>query len=529
MKSLLLILNLIFKNSQMCILNLFGKVLKDRNKLVITISLIVLISIPKVKIYSQEILNSNDVKLKAPLKIEWEYKTNSILLNQNISGNICYVNTINGIQANSLSDGKELWSYDFPKDKGISSVVTFSDKNAVYISYKKNSSSITLIDLSTGKEKWNLQSDKIWYKPAAMLNDDYVLCLNGPPEEWNELETYFDMKLENSKLTAFKIEDGNQAWETPMEDSQSELLKLVPNYLFVSFDLRGSKSNKILCISLKDGKQKWEYNPSGLFGKALIGGIKVINNAVYTYPQYGGAGQLARVDINSGDERWYVKQIEKQRNFFLFDNTIYNSSKDWQSFAASDGDDLFSKDLRKSSFFIGSLFLNLGANIVGTFVGSFLGKSLAGLIIASSALIVVSIPYLLYEKDSKEPRFIPTLFLFNELQIEDIANNKGLFSVVRTEDEVYYISANLNEDDDEVVEKTFLKEATDFCLSNGTNENSIFATSKGKIYSLSIKDGSIDWMRDYSNGDNETSLGLIMQKDKMYLFTDKRVCLLINE
>lgn len=480
-----------------------------------------LILITNFNLYSQQILNSTDVKIKAPLKFVWEYKTNSILLNQKFSGNNCYVNTMTGIQAISLADGKQIWNYDFPKDKSISSVVTFSDKYGVYINYKKHNSTLTLIDLSTGKEKWTLKSKEVWYKPAAMLNDNFVICFAGSPKDWNDLKEYFDMKLDESRISAFKIEDGKLAWETLLEDNESDLLEVTNEYVFASFDFSSSgPKNKILCFTAKDGNQKWEYDPSGMSTKVMIGGLKVFNNDVYTFPEYGGTGQLARVDINSGDEKWNIS-IPGQRSFISQGKKIYNSSMVWQCIKPSSGDKVFTKSLIKSSFSLGGLVSLMGSNM---FANTFIGK-----LVISVTNIASGIAGLFPEGEDVAPVFIPTQYLFNGLQIEDVANDKGLFSIVRNEDEVKFVSMSLKENDDKRIEKKFPKSAKDLSLSNGSSESSIFATSKGKVYSLKITDGTIEWEKDFSNGVKETSLGLIIYNDKIYLFTDGKVSQLMNE
>ncbi|MBS1551805.1 MAG: PQQ-binding-like beta-propeller repeat protein [Bacteroidetes bacterium] len=474
-----------------------------------------------INLQSQQILNSADVKIKSPLKSVWEFKTNSTLLNQKITGGNCYINTLSGIQAISLTDGKQIWNYDFPKDKSISSVVTFSDKYGAYINYRKNSSSLILIDLSNGKEKWNIKSREIWHKPAAMLNDKFVICLNGPPKDWNDLIEYFDMKLDESRISAFKTEDGKLAWETMLEDNESDLLEVTNDYAFVSYDFSSSgPKNKIKCFTSKEGNLKWDYNPSGMSSKVMIGGVQIFNNDVYTFPQYGGSGQLARININSGDEKWNVSVFD-QRSFIPSGKTIFNSSMVWQNINPGNGDKVFAKSLKKSSFSLGSLF--------SVMAGKLFGQSFIGAIIGLAAITGSHIAGLFPEGDDTAPEFIPTQYLFRGLQTEDVANNKGLFSVVKDDEEVKFISMNLKSDDDKKTEKKFPKSANDLSLSNGTNENSIFATSKGKVYSLKIPDGSVEWEKDFSNGVKETSLGLIINNDKMYLFTDGKISMLISE
>lgn len=422
-----------------------------------------------------------------------------------------------GLQAISLSDGKQIWNYDFSKERGISSVITFSDKYGVYISYKSNLSTITLVDLSSGKEKWSVKSNKIWHKPAAMLNNNFVISITGPPKDWNDLNEYDEMELDDAKLTAYKIEDGSIKWEIELSDEKSDLLAITNENAFISFDFDFSDSglpkNKVKCFSATAGNEIWEYDPSGMVNKVMVGGLFIFNNDVYTYPQYGGNGQIAKVDLKNGAEKWN-NSVFNQRSFIPMGSNLYNSSSAWQGFKASSGDELFIKSLVKSSFSFGDL------------IGSMFGSSAIGLLVGSVANIATTIAGL-FPEEGQALTFIPTQYLFDQLWIEDVVNDRGIFSIVRVDGKVTFVSMSDKGTDEKKIVKKFPAGAKDLSLSNGTNDNSIFATSKGKVYSINISDGSIGWEKDFAIGN--TSIGIVIYHDKMLLFTDKVIAQLENE
>ncbi len=164
--------------------------------------------------YAQEILNTVDVKIKTKYKSNWAYEYDDDLLNEQIIGDVVYINTLKSITAVSATDGKELWKYTFPINKGINSPAAIRGKYAVFTSYyynKKNdvgSSFLTVIDLTTGKEKWSLKANDKFYNEYFEIYDEnlYVIC--GNLSDWREYDDYYKIIPEEPKVLAFNLNDG---------------------------------------------------------------------------------------------------------------------------------------------------------------------------------------------------------------------------------------------------------------------------------------------------------------------------------
>lgn len=478
-------------------------------------TILLIISLAEIS-YSQEIYNSSDVKLKSPLKQSWNFKSDGLILNEHFAGDVCYLNTILSVTAVSTKDGSQIWKHEFPKDKSISSVVTFNDKYGVYLNYKKGESAIILIDLATGKEKWKVKSKTEWHKPTPFLNDKFAIVLAGEPKDWESKNDYFEMDLSSSKLTAYNLNDGKVAWQSEINDEESDLLSVTNEYAYMSFDFdvadNGLPKNKLNAFSAVDGKELWDYNPSGMTNKVFIGGVTVFNNALYTYPEYGGNGQIARIDLKSGDEKWNFG-VYGQREVFFTNENIYSCSNTWIASKLSNGDKQFTKVFIKESFWKG-----MGTAFGSAFANSFIGRMVS---------TVGNIASLFTSSTNEKITFIPTQQWFVNLLRENLANDKGLFSIYTGEDypKVFLMS---NKSDENIIEYKYTVKTKDLCMANGTNDNHLFLSSKGKVFTMDISTGKVDWEMDFSNGAT-TSFGLIIKNDKMYLFTDKGVSQLVNE
>lgn len=274
------------------------------------VTVVVLLSCPL--LYCQNIYNSSDVKFKAPLKQNWAYKTSNVILNQIITETVCFINTLDGINAISLSNGKELWKYTYPAKPVLSSVVTFSNEFAVYITYNYDeqteigTSALILVELANGKEKWIKKFEETWYKPTPFLDDKNVYCIAGPPDDWEENKDYNKMELYKATIFAFSLEDGKIIWQQDLWDDESELIKVEDNQLFVIHDFdvsdSGKPKNKLSCFSALDGAEIWKYNPSGMITKAFIGNVHIRNNIVYACPLKGTLNSISAISLESGKE-----------------------------------------------------------------------------------------------------------------------------------------------------------------------------------------------------------------------------------
>ncbi len=157
-----------------------------------------------IKTIGKNIYSSSNVKLIPPLKQNWTYRSNDIILNQKIIDDKCYLNTLKGISVISLIDGSELWNYSYPNNPVIPSVVTFTNKYAAFLSYEylsneeKGNSKFYLVDMETGKEKWVKSFENIWYKPTILLNENCVFVVGGLPDDWKKLEDYYEMELDEA-------------------------------------------------------------------------------------------------------------------------------------------------------------------------------------------------------------------------------------------------------------------------------------------------------------------------------------------
>lgn len=477
-------------------------------------------------IYSQNIYNSADVKLKAPLKQNWEYKTTETILNQITTKDYIFFNTVKEISAISTADGKLVWSYIFPKERGINSVVTFSEKYAVFTSYKyddkseKGTSSLTLVDLPSRKEKWSLKSNEIWYEEPAVITTNSIICLSGPPKDWKEIKKYYEMEFDDLYLTAFSLNDGKQLWKTEIDDKFSVLLSANDDYCFLSFDFdyadSGEPKNKLVCYSSKDGKLLWDYNPSGIIQKVMIGGIVCDKDVIYTHPPYGFNGQIAKVDVKSGEEKWN-RSISGFRELFVNSSDIICSSSYWYGLKANSGDILYAKKLIHRSLFSGIS--------LGSVLGNIFGKSIFGAILGTIGNIIeICTPF-----NNGELTFIPTQFMWTNLMGTDVVNDMGLYSIDVNKDEIQFIIMNKKDKDDNQIIYTFNQSTDDVFMANGCSPTNGFVTTGGKVYSINLSDGKSLWNKDFSGGSKATSLGLLIKDDKMYLFTSIGISQLINE
>lgn len=469
---------------------------------------------------SQNIYKSADVKIKAPLKKNWEYKTDAIILNQRIVNDVCYLNTMNGITAVSLKDGNAIWNYKFPKERGISSVVTFSDKYGVYISYKKGSSALTLVDLSNGKEKWSNKSKENWHKPPAVINDKYVFCIVGEPDDWEKIKDYYDMELSyNEKIAAYNLNDGKESWEHWLDDEESDIICVESDYLFYVFNFDDDPPmNELKCISSKDGSELWEYDPSGMISKQMIGNVKLYKNYAITSPPNGLRGSIELLKLRDGEDIWsegsYADDINIMNDKIIgYANCVHKHGDvtSWQGFRLSNGNELFHKTIKSSSD-IGAILSNFIPGVIGNILETIEGYK-----------------NLFQSDDDTPPSLIPTREIFTGLIKQGMVNDKGLFSIYEEDGKPRFCIMNMKKNDEKKIEYKFNQKSLDVYLANGGSETSAFVTTKGKVISFNNSNAKVEWEKDFSNGADIISLGLIIRGDKMYMFTLNSLTQLMNE
>ncbi len=480
---------------------------------------------------SANIYNTGEVKLKAPLKQNWSYKTNSIILNQNIVDEICYLNTTEGIVAISLKDGKELWSYSYPGNPIIPSVVTFTNKHAAFLSYEylkggeKGKSKLYLIDLENGKEKWVISFEEVWYRPTVLLNEEYFCVVGGIPNEWEEVNNYYEMELDEAFLYCYSINSGAEVWKIRLDDLKTELLAVFNDKVFLGFDYDikdETPYNKLLCADIQTGEILWDYNPSGLITKSSVGDVILNDNKLYLRPLKGYPGFIAALDPLDGNEIWSNNNSADKLYFRNNKVYAYSANTEWKfsSFSSwycadiAEGDKIFYKELNQSTDFgkmLATAFLNIG--VVAVLVRS--ADNIAGLV----SLFIPS--------DNSIPSIIPTTTLLNGLSNKSVLNDKGLFGIYRKGDSYVFSIINDKPDDDKKIEYEFPEGITDVSIANGTSPNQAFLTYGGRVVLFNIGNCKEEWSKEFSPG--EISLGLIIAGDKLYMFTLQSVSQLVGE
>lgn len=457
-------------------------------------------------------------ELKTPLQNLWSYKLNSPILNAKFNEDVCYINTLNGIHAISLSTGNTLWDYSFPDKPTISSVVTFTNKYGAFLTYSYNEdeekglSSIYVIDLSNGKEIFVEKSDKILYKPTVYIHEDKLYCIGGEPDDWLPLDEFIELELDEANLFKFDIQTKKLISKQMLSDEKSEIIDIQQGYLFLGYDYDYDSStpkNKIKCYSLDKFKLIFDYNPSGIISKSLISRVEVKDNVAYLFPPPTRIGIIASVNLTDGKEIMNESYVGAD-NVFFKDNLLFTYSIgeekyltliSWYVFDLNKNEKLFSKKLSSSTKIeLGDLF--------GAILGRFLGPY---------ALLAAS--PLLFLKDSKVPSFIPSKYLFyglNQFSIHTGSNLVGLYQL--DEETIIKISKPI-EDDETSTEIKFEPKVDDLRIANFYTPNRIFITYGGKVASIDLNKGEQDWVGDFNI--NEPSLGLIYHNNFYYLLTIK--------
>lgn len=504
------------------------------NKIVLKI--IICVFIFSSNIFSQNIYSSADVKLQAPFKKDWFYKSNSFILNTKMTDKVCYVNTIYGISAVSFEDGKELWNYTFQKSPTISSIVTFSEKYGTFVTYsfddksKKGSSGLVIIDLLTGKEKWSKTSDKFWFKPSPFLDDKNVYCIAGKPDDWEPLKDFYDLKLDDASILIYDLESGSLKRLIKLDDEKTDIIHVEQGYLFTIHDYdvssSGESKNKLSCISIDKLEEIWEYNPSGMITKAFIGQVFIKDNLVFACPLKGSLNSISAIDLASGDEIWQKDNVAADGIFFKDDILCTFGSQagwklgtetSWYAFDYKKGDKLFTKVITHSMNWRSIFGKVFGSSIFGALFGLTIG--LVGL--AASPFISSETP--------TGPVFIPTRFLFCEFGNSSIYNDIGIFSVYCEDDASFFNIMKPLEQDETKLELKITPKVGDICIANGTSTTNAFISYKGKVASINISTGQQEWIKDFSEGNDVYSLGLIIHQNNMYLFTSSGITKLSSE
>ena len=119
--------------------------------------------------------------------------------------------------------------------------------------------------------------------------------------------------------------------------------------------------------------------------------------------------------------------------------------------------------------------------------------------------------------------------IFTGLIKQGMVNDKGLFAIYEEDGKPRFCIMNMKKNDEKKMEYKFKQKSLDVYIANGGSETSVFVTTKGKVISFNNSNAKVEWEKDFSNGADVISLGLLIRDDKMYMFTLNSLVQLMNE
>ena len=248
------------------------------------------------------------------IKLNTSYKKNPFV--NNLTNNSGYINF--------ESDFKEISKFKFKKIKNFEYInpdllvgknsLVFFDENGSILKFDQNSKLIWKKNHYNKKEK--KQNPIIYF-----ANDNNILVAAD--------------NLAN--IYALNYLNGDLLWKNFNASSFNSEIKIFDNKIFViDFD------NKIRCISVKDGKEIWNFGTEKSFIKSQRKLSLVIQNDLVTF--IDTFGDINALDINSGNLIWQSQTVNED----IYENSfLLKSSK-----LVSDGDTIFVSNNQNKFFAI---------------------------------------------------------------------------------------------------------------------------------------------------------------------------------
>ena len=234
------------------------------------------------------------------IKLNTSYKKNPFV--NNLTNNSGYINF--------ESDFKEISKFKFKKIKNFEYInpdllvgknsLVFFDENGSILKFDQNSKLIWKKNHYNKKEK--KQNPIIYF-----ANDNNILVAAD--------------NLAN--IYALNYLNGDLLWKNFNASSFNSEIKIFDNKIFViDFD------NKIRCISVKDGKEIWNFGTEKSFIKSQRKLSLVIQNDLVTF--IDTFGDINALDINSGNLIWQSQTVNEDiyENSFLLKSSKLVSDED---------------------------------------------------------------------------------------------------------------------------------------------------------------------------------------------------------
>ncbi len=237
----------------------------------------------------------------------------------------------------------------------------------------------------------------------------------------------------------------------------------------------------------------------------MITEVKMYNGLLFAFSK----SQIACVDPKSGTEKWSKNVFDRPNKYFFLKDEIYSSGENWYGFRLKDGEIILTKKIISRSF-----LSELGSAFLSVLLSRFSGFIKLGIAILGS-------------NDVFKYTYIPNKYVYEELFLTSLANDKGLYAMQKDDNEVVLKFQSKNSKDDKIIESKFGKECQDLNFANGFSDSQAFVTTRSKVAAVNLATGKIDWIKDFEAG--SISIGLKIIGEKMYLFTNNMVLQLESE
>ena len=467
-------------------------------------------------IFSQLCLSQeHSIEQPIPVNMDWKYSlpNDEIILNYHTYRNLFILSSINAIYAIDASTGMEFWKFSLNTMR-LNSVCDFAESYGFFTSYKSGKpgeSSLTILDLNTGKPIKTMTSTALVYRPPIYYQNGNLIYLTSTTKNWKDV--YDKNSYKTTQLNFYSLQSNAITKTLPVKDKNAFMIKVIDNYIVLSENYKenpqtGNISNDLCFYNVKDGRFMGKYSSSFGTSKALLTDIEKVKNSQNQYIILSdNSYELA--DLTKWKKVW--KKFGPMENAYQMNDTIiiFISTKaddyysvGWNAFTKKDG---------KKCFVTGVYYYQN----VGKSIGKVLG-SIAGNILGGAAFVqLFSSGY--YEKIEyldfiPVPDMLSGMFLTNFIEGNDLVctymnqkNNNGYISILKT-----------NTDDTEKKDIQIPGITGQPYLLPKIIENSILSSANGKLLITDVT--TEDTKTVYHPESSQETMGLIEANDRLFIF-----------
>jgi len=466
-------------------------------------------------IFSQLCLSQEHI-IEQPILVnmDWKYSlaNDEIILNYHTYSNLCILSSINAIYAIDAANGTELWRFSLNAMR-LNSVCDFSESYGFFTSYKSGKpgeSSLTILDLNTGKPIKTMTSTALVYRPPIYYQNGNLIYLTSTTKNWKAV--YDKNSYKTTQLNFYSLQSNALMKALPLKDKNAFMIKVIDNYIVLSENYKenpqtSNVSNDLCFYNVKDGRFMGKYNSSFGTSKALLTDIEKVKNSQNQYIILSdNSYELA--DLTKWKKVW--KKFGPMENAYQMNDTIitfFSSQADdyysvgWNAFTKSNGKKCFVKGVY--------YYQNVGRSI-GKVLGSIAGNILGG----AAFMQLFSSGY--YEK-IEYLDFIPVPDMLHDMFVTNIVEGNNLVcTYLDQKNGNAYLSimdANTNDSEKKEIQIPGVSEQP-YLLSKIIG-NRIISSADGKLFITDIT--TEDTKTIYHPENSQETMGLIEENDRLLL------------